>query len=124
MTAEPITVNYLQRQDEWLVVVTAGSTMLTDQAYGLIDARIRADHIVEKLNKSDHPAVVHLLDGDALAFTTAYLRARHGLTEPTPQPASESEEPGVPTVEFAYDDLDDEDDNEDQASTEQSTDHE
>ena len=95
--------------DEWLVVVTSGSTMLTDQAYGLIEARDRADRIVEKLGKPDGFTVVHLLEGDAFAFTTAYLHARHGLTAPSESTTDEeTADDGVATQEFSFADLDDE----------------
>jgi hypothetical protein len=81
MTVEPITVHYLPEGDDWTVNVTTGETLLTDQAPGLIAARDRADQLVEKLSGQDeHRTVVHLLAGDAFAFTTAYLHARHGLT--------------------------------------------
>ncbi|MBO0841184.1 MAG: hypothetical protein J2O49_10240 [Sciscionella sp.] len=80
----PITVNYEPVGDDWNISVVGGDKTLTDKAPGLIAARDRADQLVEKLTKDDNtPAdhartVVHLLDGDALAFTDAYLRARLG----------------------------------------------
>lgn len=89
MSALPILVHYQTEGEDWTVNVNAGDTVLTDQAPGLIAARDRADQLVEKLTGEDNRrTVVHLLDGDAYAFTTAYLHARHGLAaKPTPPAA-------------------------------------
>lgn len=97
MAMEPITVHYLPEGDDWTVNVTTGETLLTDQAPGLIAARDRADQLVEKLSGQDeHRTVVHLLQGDAFAFTTAYLHARHGLTSNIyPGPADAQAAPSV-----------------------------
>ncbi|MGW3468517.1 hypothetical protein ACWDKQ_08595 [Saccharopolyspora sp. NPDC000995] len=65
-----ITANYVPDGDDWLVPVTAG----TD--------RSMADQLIEKLTPGAAGCVViHLLDGDGFAFTTAYLQARHGLSD-------------------------------------------
>jgi hypothetical protein len=83
MGATPILVNYRTQGEDWTVDVESEGTVLTEQAPGLIAARDRADQMVEQLTGSDterKPTVVHLLDGDAFAFTTAYLHARHGLS--------------------------------------------
>ena len=40
-----------------------------------------ADQLIEELAPSSvGRIVIHLLDGDGFAFTTAYLHARHGLS--------------------------------------------
>jgi hypothetical protein len=83
MGAAPILVNYRPQGEDWTVDIEADGTVLTEQAPGLIAARDRADQMVEQLTGADtdrKPTVVHLLDGDAFAFTTAYLHARHGLS--------------------------------------------
>ncbi len=88
MGATPILVNYRPQGEDWTVNVESEGTVLTEQAPGLIAARDRADQMVEQLTGADtdrKPTVVHLLEGDAFAFTTAYLHARHGLsTQPRP----------------------------------------
>jgi len=90
MGATPILVNYQPQGEDWTVNVRSDDTVLTEQAPGLIAARDRADQMVEQLTGADterKPTVVHLLEGDAFAFTTAYLHARHGLSTPSlPQP--------------------------------------
>ena len=86
MGATPILVNYQPQGEDWTVNVRSADTVLTEQAPGLIAARDRADQMVEQLTGTDterKPTVVHLLDGDAFAFTTAYLHARHGLSSPS-----------------------------------------
>lgn len=101
MGATPILVNYRPQGEDWTVDVEADGTVLTEQAPGLIAARDRADQMVEKLTGADtdrKPTVVHLLEGDAFAFTTAYLHARHGLsTQPKP-PAVDTPAVAPPTV--------------------------
>src|SRR4051812_47006050 len=90
MGATPILVNYQPQGEDWTVNVRSDDTVLTEQAPGLIAARDRADQMVEQLTGTDNerkPTVVHLLEGDAFAFTTAYLHARHGLSTPSlPEP--------------------------------------
>jgi hypothetical protein len=46
----------------------------------------------------EHPTVVHLLNGDALEFTTAYLNARLAPPEKVPAQATapEDEKPATP----------------------------
>lgn len=81
----PITVNYTPDGDDWTVTVAVAgeSTTRSAKAVGLIAARDRADQIVAQIEpKGGRRRVVHLLDGDAYAFTTSYLHARLGLTEP------------------------------------------
>ena len=87
MGATPILVNYRTQGEDWTVDVRSEDTVLTEQAPGLIAARDRADQMVEQLTDPESerkPTVVHLLDGDAFAFTTAYLHARHGLSAKAP----------------------------------------
>jgi hypothetical protein len=83
---DPFVVNYIPDGDDWQVTVAGRGQKLTARAPGLIAARDRADQIVEKLAPEEkHRTVVHMLDGDALEFTTAYLTAR--LAKPAPAPA-------------------------------------
>jgi|SRR5882757_5167929 len=101
MGATPILVNYQPQGEDWTVNVQSEGTMLTEQAPGLIAARDRADQMVEQLTGADtnrKPTVVHLLEGDAFAFTTAYLHARHGLSTPPKPPAIDTPAANPPTV--------------------------
>lgn len=80
----PITVNYTPDGDDWTVTVAvAGDTKVRSaKAVGLIAARDRADQMVAQIEPDDDQRrVVHLLDGDAYAFTTSYLHARLGLPQ-------------------------------------------
>ncbi|HEV7909423.1 MAG TPA: hypothetical protein VGP03_14850 [Pseudonocardiaceae bacterium] len=82
MATLPITVNYVSDGDDFSITATAGKRTSTARAPGLIAARERAEQLVEEMVDGESGrAVVHLLDGDALAFTTAYLHARHGLSQ-------------------------------------------
>lgn len=98
--ADPIQVNYTPDGDDWTVAVRGRGRTLTGTAVGLIAARDRADQLVEELAPEEgHKTVVHLLDGDALEFTTAYLTARLAKSEPpapAEEPAAADEEPGEP----------------------------
>lgn len=85
---DPIEVNYVPEGEDWLVTATGRGQTLQGKAPGLIAARDRADQLVEKLAPDEeHRTVVHLLNGDALAFTSAYLSAR--LAKPTDTPISD-----------------------------------
>lgn len=82
---EPIEVNYEPDGEDWHVTVTGKGQSLRGKAPGLIAARDRADQLVAKVVPDDaQRTVVHLLNGDALAFTSAYLSAR--LAKPTELP--------------------------------------
>lgn len=84
-----ITANYVPDGDDWSVTVTVGSEKTTARAPGLIAARDQADQIIEEAAPSQHGRVViHLLDGDGFAFSTAYLQARHGLSDEATQQAA------------------------------------
>ena len=99
MGATPILVNYRPQGEDWTVDVRSDGTVLTEQAPGLIAARDRADQMVEQLTGPDterKPTVVHLLEGDAFAFTTAYLHARHGLSTLSPTPPAVDTPAGDP----------------------------
>jgi len=93
--ADPIEVNYTPDGDDWTVAVKGRGQTLTGKAPGLIAARDRADQLVEKLAPEEpHRTVVHLLEGDAVEFTTAYLTARLAKSEPSaplevPPPAAQ-----------------------------------
>lgn len=82
--ADPIEVHYTPDGDDWTVVVKGRGQTLTGRAPGLIAARDRADQLVEKIAPEEpgHKTVVHLLNGDAVEFTTAYLTARLAKPEP------------------------------------------
>jgi hypothetical protein len=82
MSTGHVTVNYVPDGDDWTVTVVAGDDRETARAPGLIAARDKADQLVEQVapNASGR-IVIHLLSGDAFAFTTAYLQARHGLSD-------------------------------------------
>ncbi|WP_037345070.1 hypothetical protein [Sciscionella sediminilitoris] len=74
---EPITINYTRDGDDWKLTATRAEEELSASATGLIAARDKADQLVEKLAAGEgEKTVVHLLDGDAFAFTDAYLHAR------------------------------------------------
>jgi hypothetical protein len=80
---DPIEVNYIPDGDDWTVTAKGRGQTLTGRAPGLIAARDRADQLVEKLAPNEeHRTVVHLLKGDAVEFTTAYLTARLAKPEP------------------------------------------
>ncbi|RCW42921.1 hypothetical protein DFQ14_108182 [Halopolyspora algeriensis] len=82
MATGHITANYLPDGDDWSVTVTSGTETQTARAPGLIAARDKADQLIEEVapNQSGR-VVIHLLDGDGFAFSTAYLQARHGLSD-------------------------------------------
>ncbi|GAA2809072.1 hypothetical protein [Crossiella cryophila] len=107
MDHTPITVDYMPEGDDWTVTVRYGQLEETATAPGLIAARDQADQILERIAPGIPSRAVHLLDGDAFAFTTAYLHARHGLaplggapltqapTQPDGEPVEEEEEQGA-----------------------------
>nr|WP_243852428.1 hypothetical protein [Saccharomonospora amisosensis] len=75
---------YAQDKDDWTVTVTGLDRKLSGKAPGIIAARDRADQLVEKLvPEGTRPTVVHLLNGSALEFTSAYIAARLARTEPS-----------------------------------------
>ncbi|RZS32663.1 hypothetical protein EV193_11140 [Herbihabitans rhizosphaerae] len=85
---DPIEANYVPDGDDWKITVTGRGKTLTATAPGLIAARDRADQLVEKLAPNEeHRTVVHLLDGDAFEFTSAYLTARMTMPEASREPA-------------------------------------
>lgn len=91
MANRAITVDYEHTDDDWTVTVTADEQTLTATAAGLVAAREAADELVEKIDPDqDGRHVVHRLDGDAFAFSTAYLHARHGLSLPDVVPVQGS----------------------------------
>ena len=88
---DPIQAEYERDGDDWKIKVSSGEKSLTGQAPGLIAARDKADQLVQKLVPDvEHPTVVHLLNGDALEFTTAYLNAR---LAPPEKPSSSGSSP-------------------------------
>jgi hypothetical protein len=113
--ADPIEAHYTPDGDDWTVAVTGRGRTLTGRAPGLIAARDRADQLVEQLapEESGRKTVVHLLNGDAVEFTTAYLTARLARTEepapvePAPDrpeaPAETAQETAAPAAEQVQD---------------------
>jgi endonuclease YncB( thermonuclease family) len=93
-----ITVDYTRDGDDWTVTVAGGEQRLIERAPGLIAARDRADTLVDSMVADEKErAVVHMIDGDAFAFTTAYLRARHGA--PGGQPPKSGAPAGGPSAD-------------------------
>lgn len=90
---DPIEVNYVPDGDDWQVTVSGRGQRLTGRAPGLIAARDRADQLVEKVAPEEKfRTVVHLLNGDALEFTTAYLTARLSKSsDEPPKPAGRAD---------------------------------
>lgn len=93
---DPIEANYVPDGGDWTVTVSRHGERLTGTAPGIIAARDRADQLVEELAPGEEKRiVVHLLNGDALEFTTAYLTARMTTAEPAPaEPAPVRKTPG------------------------------
>jgi hypothetical protein len=86
--AEPIEANYELDGDDWTITVSGRGKQLTAKAPGIIAARDRTDQLAEELAPNEeHRTVVHLLNGDAVEFTTAYLTARLAKTEPVDEAA-------------------------------------
>lgn len=97
--ADPIEAHYTPDGDDWTVAVKGRGRTLTGRAPGLIAARDRADQLVEQLAPQEpgRRTVVHMLNGDALEFTEAYLTARLARTEPA-QPAPTAAQPAEKTA--------------------------
>ncbi|WP_116046777.1 hypothetical protein [Amycolatopsis palatopharyngis] len=88
--AQAITAMYAQDNDDWSITVAGLGEELTARAPGIIAARDRVDQLVEQLVNEDKGAtVVHLLNGSALEFTSAYMTAR--LTRSTTEPGTAQE---------------------------------
>lgn len=97
--AEPIEANYVPDGDDWTITISGRGKRLTAKAPGIIAARDRTDQLVEELAPDEeHRTVVHLLNGDALEFTTAYLTARMAKPEPVEGTAAQTEEKPARTV--------------------------
>lgn len=80
--AEAITVSYVEHEDDWSVTVSGLGEERTEHAPGIIAARDAADQIIDSIKPAEEEsAVVHLLNGSALDFTTAYMTARLDRTE-------------------------------------------
>lgn len=93
--ADPIEAHYTLDGADWTVAVTGRGRTLTGRAPGLIAARDKADQLAEQIAPAElgHKTVVHLLNGDAVDFTTAYLTARLARTEPTTAPTATEQAP-------------------------------
>lgn len=91
MATTQITANYVPQGNDWQVTVTAGDDHKTVRAPGLIAARDQAEQLIDELAPSKAGRVViHLLNGDGFAFTTAYLQARHGLSDEATRQAAQA----------------------------------
>jgi hypothetical protein len=112
---EAITATYVQEDADWAITVSGHGKELTARAPGIIAARDRADQLVEELGGNGRATVVHLLNGSALDFTSAYMTARLTLPklpplevpppgsvpkqqteEPAPAPAPADKKPALP----------------------------
>jgi hypothetical protein len=83
MPALPITADYRRDGDDWAVTVRAPGKRLDATAPGLIAARVHAEQLVDEIAEGHADrVVVHMLEGDAFAFSTLYLHTRHGLAPP------------------------------------------
>ena len=80
---EAITATYVQEDADWAITVSGQGKELTARAPGIIAARDRADQLVEELGDGK-TTVVHLLNGSALDFTSAYMTARLTLPKLPP----------------------------------------
>ncbi|WP_329056760.1 hypothetical protein OG738_19580 [Amycolatopsis sp. NBC_01488] len=81
---EAITATYVQEDADWAITVSGQGKELTARAPGIIAARDRADQLVEELGGEGKTTVVHLLNGSALDFTSAYMTARLTLPKLPP----------------------------------------
>jgi hypothetical protein len=81
---EAITATYVQDDADWAITVSGRGKELTARAPGIIAARDRADQLVEQLGGDGKNTVVHLLNGSALDFTSAYMTARLTLPKLPP----------------------------------------
>ncbi|MCT2588051.1 hypothetical protein [Actinophytocola gossypii] len=89
---ESIEVNYVPDGDDWQITVTGVGETREATATSLVTAREQAEELVAELvSEEAGRTVVHLLNGDALAFTSAYLSARLARPEESTQPPAPDE---------------------------------
>ncbi|TWH18206.1 hypothetical protein [Prauserella rugosa] len=92
---QPITAVYVREEEDYTVTVAGLGKEFSDTAPGIIAARDRADQLIEKIaprtGSDEDPTVVHLLNGSALEFTSAYMTARLSKTD-VPQDEADTEE--------------------------------
>ncbi len=81
---ETITATYVREDADWAIKVSGLGKELTAREPGIIAARDRADQLVEELAGDAKTTVVHLLNGSALDFTSAYMTARLTLPKLPP----------------------------------------
>jgi hypothetical protein len=81
---EAITATYVQEDADWAITVSGHGKELTARAPGIIAARDRTDQLVEELGGEGRNTVVHLINGSALDFTSAYMTARLTLPKLPP----------------------------------------
>jgi hypothetical protein len=102
---ETITATYVQDDADWAITVSGRDKELTARAPGIIAARDRADQLVEELAGEAKTTVVHLLNGSALDFTSAYMTARLTLPKlpplevPPPGSVPKQQTPASPTAD-------------------------
>ncbi|OLR94408.1 hypothetical protein [Actinokineospora bangkokensis] len=101
---DAVYVDYQESGGGWVVTVKHDGEELVDRADGdLVSARDCANTLIATLAAvHGHRPVVHLLDGDAVAYSAAYLSERAGLPwkreDPAETPAVEpAEAAGEPT---------------------------
>ncbi len=91
---DPITATYVQDNEDWTITVAGRGKQLTARAPGIIAARDRAAQLVEKIEPEPKGrTVVHLLNGNALDFTAAYMHARMARPATPPGSADAAVEP-------------------------------
>ncbi|HEY4459773.1 MAG TPA: hypothetical protein VGN81_36010 [Pseudonocardiaceae bacterium] len=82
----PIIANYISDGKDWKVTVTSGTETRQTTAPGLLAARDRVNQLTSQIKpEHDTTIVLHLLDGDAYAFTTKYLEAQLGISAAKPE---------------------------------------
>lgn len=97
---QPIVVRYTRTGTTWTVTASGYGRDLGASTSGIIEARDRADELVEEITSSVEgtPIVVHLLDESAVEFTRAYLAQRlffspRGETSDVDRPESSPDDP-------------------------------
>ena len=99
MAGGHITANYVPQGEDWQITVTNGDDQKTARAPGLIAARDQADQLIEQISPGKPGRVViHSLDGDRFPFTTAYLQARHGLSDEATERAARAAVANAPAA--------------------------
>ncbi|APU13436.1 MULTISPECIES: hypothetical protein [Actinoalloteichus] len=86
-----LVAEYTSDGEDWTITVSNGVETRSAHAAGILAAREATDRLAGELHAGEgSPTIVHLLDGDALAFTSAYLTARHVSPRPDQPRAAEA----------------------------------